>query len=133
MKEAACAKVLRCEEHGMHGKWQVLWFTSRGPQGATEGAKGDSVGEVRQEPVDERSEYHAKGFRLHLRLKGVKAKVKWMVVQFCLTLCDPIDYTVHEILQARTLEWVAFPFSRGSSQPRDQIQVSQIAGGFFTS
>ena len=40
---------------------------------------------------------------------------------------------VHGILQARILEWVAFPFSRGSSQPRDQTQVSWIAGGFFTS
>ena len=37
------------------------------------------------------------------------------------------------ILQARILEWVAVPFSRGSSQPRDQTQVSHIAGGFFTS
>ena len=37
-----------------------------------------------------------------------------------------------EILQARILEWVAFPFSRGSSQPRDQTQVSHIAGRFFT-
>ena len=37
------------------------------------------------------------------------------------------------ILQATILEWVAFPFFRGSSQPRDQIQVSRIAGGFFTS
>ena len=44
-----------------------------------------------------------------------------------------MDYTVHGILQARTLEWVAFPFSRGSSQPRDQTQVSCIAGRFFTS
>ena len=45
-----------------------------------------------------------------------------------------MDYnTVHGILQARVLEWVAFPFSRGSSQPRDQTQVSRIAGGFFTS
>ena len=44
-----------------------------------------------------------------------------------------MDYTVHGILQARILEWVAIPFSRGSSQPRDQIQVSRIAGGFFTS
>ena len=51
------------------------------------------------------------------------------VAQFCLTLCDPMDY----ILQARILEWVAFPFSRGSSQPRDRAQVSHIAGGFFTS
>ena len=60
-----------------------------------------------------------------------KWKVK--VVQSCLTLWDPMDYTVHGILLARILEWVAFPFSRGSSQPRDQIQVSCIAGGFFTS
>ena len=35
------------------------------------------------------------------------------------TLCDPMDYTVRGILQARILEWIAFPFSRGSSQPRD--------------
>ena len=41
-------------------------------------------------------------------------------------------YTIHGILQARILEWAAFPFSRGSSQPRDQTQVSCIAGGFFT-
>ena len=52
------------------------------------------------------------------------------VTQLSLTLCDPLDYTVHGILQARILEWVAFPFSRGSSQPRDQTQVSCIAGGF---
>ena len=45
----------------------------------------------------------------------------------------PHDYTVHGILQARILECVAFPFSRGSSQPRDWTQVSHIAGGFFTS
>ena len=47
-------------------------------------------------------------------------------------LCDPMDYTVHGILQARVLEWVAFPFSRGSSQLRDWTQVSCIAGRFFT-
>ena len=51
----------------------------------------------------------------------------------CPTLCDPMDYTVHGILQTRILEWVAVPFSRGSSQPRDQTQVSRIVGGFFTS
>ena len=45
----------------------------------------------------------------------------------------PMDYTIHRILHARILEWVAFPFSRGSSQPRDQTQVSHIAGGFFSS
>ena len=42
-----------------------------------------------------------------------------------------MDYTVHGILQARILEWVAFPFSKGSSRPRDQIQVSHIAGEFL--
>ena len=44
-----------------------------------------------------------------------------------------MDYTICGILQARILEWVAVPFSRGYSQPRDQIQVSCIRGGFFTS
>ena len=48
------------------------------------------------------------------------------VTQSCPTVCDPMDYTVHRILQVRILEWVAFPFSRGSSQPRDQTQVGQI-------
>ena len=47
--------------------------------------------------------------------------------------CDPMDYTAHGILQARILEWVAFPFSRGSSQLRDQTWVPHIAGRFFTS
>ena len=56
-----------------------------------------------------------------------------VVAQLCPTLCDPMDYTVHGILQARMLEWVAFPFARGSSQPRDRTQVSLIAGRFFTS
>jgi len=60
-------------------------------------------------------------------------KVEGKVAQSCLTLCDPMDDTVHGILQARILEWVAFAFSRGSSQPRDQTQVSRIAGSFFTS
>ena len=47
-------------------------------------------------------------------------------------LCEH-EYTVHGILQARILEWIAIPFSRGSSQSRDLTQVSHIAGGFFTS
>ena len=55
------------------------------------------------------------------------------VAQWCPTLCNPMDYTAHGILQARILEWVALPFSRGSFQPRDQTQVSHIAGRFFTS
>ena len=60
-------------------------------------------------------------------------KVKVKVAQLCLTLCDPLDYRVHRILQARLLEWVAFSFSKGSSQPRDQTQFFCIAGRFFTS
>ena len=59
--------------------------------------------------------------------------VKVKVIQSCRTLCDPMDYTVYGILQATIPEWVAFPFSRGSSQPKDWTQVSCIAGGFFTS
>ena len=51
--------------------------------------------------------------------------------QSCPTLCNPMGYTVHVILQARILEWVAVPFSRGSSKPRDRTQVSCIAGRFF--
>ena len=54
---------------------------------------------------------------------------RWKVKddQLCPTLCDPMDYTVHGILQARIPEWVAFPFSRGSSQPRDWTQVFCVA------
>ena len=45
--------------------------------------------------------------------------MKVKVTHLCPTLCDLIDYAVHGILQARILEWVAFPFSRGSSQSKD--------------
>ena len=61
-------------------------------------------------------------------------------LQSCPTLCDPVDYSlpgssVHEILQARILEWFAMPSSKGSSPPTDQTHmscISSIAGGFFT-
>ena len=54
------------------------------------------------------------------------------VTQLCLTLCDPVDCSppgssVHGILQARILEWVAMPSSRGSSKPRDQTQISYVS------
>ena len=55
------------------------------------------------------------------------------VTQLGPILCDLVDYTGHGILQARILVWVAFPFSRGSFQPRDLTQVTRIAGRFFTS
>ena len=52
----------------------------------------------------------------------------FQVTQSCLTLCNPMDYTVHGILQARILDWVPFPFPRGSPQSREWTQVSCIAG-----
>ena len=69
------------------------------------------------------------------RLKKVKVRV--LVAQSCPALCDLMDFSlpgssVHEILQARILEWVAISYSRGSSQPRDRTQVSHIAGRLFT-
>ena len=59
------------------------------------------------------------------------------VIQLCLTLCHPMDCSppgtsAHRLLQVRMMKWVAIPFSKGSSQPRDQTQVSHIAGRFFT-
>ena len=65
-------------------------------------------------------------------IKSMDMNVKVNVAQSCLTLCDPVDYIVHGMLQVRILEWVAIPLSRGSSQPRAQTQISSIAGGFFS-
>ena len=59
-------------------------------------------------------------------LMGSVSESEVKVIQSCPTLGDPIDCTVHGILQARILEWVAVAFSRGSSQPRDRTQVSHI-------
>ena len=62
--------------------------------------------------------------------------LKVLVTQLCPTLCDPMAVVYQAplswILQARILEWVAIPFSRGSSWPRDGTQVSSITGRFFT-
>ena len=58
--------------------------------------------------------------------------MKLKVTQSCLTLCNPMDYTVHRILQANIRKWAAIPFSRGSSQPRDWTHVSHIAGVLFS-
>ena len=63
-------------------------------------------------------------------------KVKVLVTQSCPTLCDPTDcsppgFSIHGILQARILEWIAIPFSRESSWPRDWTQVFCIASRFF--
>ena len=66
-----------------------------------------------------------------------KSESESEVAQSCPTLCNPMDCSlsgssVHGILQARILEWVAISFFRGSSQPREQTQVSHIAGRCFT-
>ena len=72
---------------------------------------------------------------------SLRCEVWWwwwwgLVTKSCMTLCDPMDYSlpgssVHEILQARILKWVAISFSRWSAQPRNRTRVSCIAGGFF--
>ena len=66
-----------------------------------------------------------------LDMDTIDEATKWSevkVTQSCPTLCYPMDYAVHGILQARILEWIAVPFSRGSSQLRDWTQVSCITG-----
>ena len=70
-------------------------------------------------------------------MDSLPPKVKLLVFSWCLTLCNPMDYSlpgsfVHGFLQARILEWVAMPFSRGSSPPRNWTWVSCIEGRFFT-
>ena len=73
----------------------------------------------------------------HVRPHASGMKVKVLVAQSCLTLCNPMDCSlpgssIHGIFQARILEWVTIPFSRGTSQPRDWTQISCIVGRFFT-
>ena len=57
---------------------------------------------------------------------------KWKLLSRVWLFVTPMDYTVHGILQARILEWVAYPSSSGSSQPKDRTQVSRIEGRFST-
>ena len=78
-------------------------------------------------------ESHSTGFMVPSRV----GCVFFSVAQSCPTLCGPMDCSlpgssVHGILKAKLLESVSFPFSRGSSQPRNQTGVSCIAGGSFT-
>ena len=76
--------------------------------------------------MDTRSHWDAVGSR-----QRVCAVLSHSVISNPL-FCSPPDSSVHGILQARILEGVAISFSKGSLQPRDQTQVSCIAGGFFT-
>ena len=75
---------------------------------------------------------------LHWAIVIIKKYVLFLVIQLCLPFCRPPWTVAHQAplsmgnLQARILEWVVMPSSRGSSQPRDQTQVSYIVGEFFT-
>ena len=69
--------------------------------------------------------------------KNIFLILKVKVVQSCLTPCNPLycsppGSSIHEVFQARIVEWVAISYFRGSSAPRDQTHVSGIAGRFFT-
>ena len=69
---------------------------------------------------------------VHDIVQEVVTKSESEVTQLCLTLCDPMDYSlpgssIRGIFQARILEWVAISFSKRSFQPRDQTQVSHTA------
>ena len=75
-----------------------------------------------RESVLHREDSHVKGLREKTESRSVESDS-----------CNPMGYTVHGILQAGILEWVAVPFSRGSSQPRNGTRVSCIVGEFFTS
>ena len=80
-------------------------------------------------------------YHITLNIKWIKYEIQKIkihcvclceVTRLCPTLCDPVDYStpgssVHSILQARILEWVTIPFSRESSRPRDQTQVSYVS------
>ena len=89
-------------------------------------------------PKEKKKTPFTKKKNLHRSLNlNLKFYVYLLVTQSCPTLCDPVDCSppgssVHGILQAGILEWVAIPFSRGSSWPRDWTQVSCTAGGVFT-
>ena len=75
-------------------------------------------------PPDKENSCWKVGIRRLLRaLEQLPGWAKAKVAQWCPALCNPMDYTVRGTLQARILEWVAFPFSRWSSQPRDRTQA----------
>ena len=80
---------------------------------------------------------HLSHFAVHSKLTQHCKSTIVLVAKSCPTLCDPLGCSwpgssVCGISQARILEWVAIPFSRGSSPRRDQIHIPALAGGFFT-
>ena len=98
---------------------------------------GRSVRTSHQKEVDVERKKARAGWNLLYIFACISPPLLLLVIQSCPTLCDPMDCSlpsssVHGILQARILEWVATSFSRGFSQPKYWTQVSSIAGRFFT-
>ena len=126
-----CRQIFYCLSH--QGSPRILeWVAYPFSRGSSQprNRTGSSAWQVDSLPA----ELSGKTNQLHRGFKLNSQKV--LVAQSCLTLCDPMDCSplgssVHGILQARILEWVAISFSRGSSQPRYQTQVSHIAGRCF--
>ena len=96
----------------------------------------DSVRPSRRQPIRLPRPWDSPGKNTrvgcHFLLQCMKVKSENEVAQSCPTLCDPMDCnlsgsSVHEIFQAKVLEWIAISFSRGSSRPRSQTRVSRIA------
>ena len=109
--------------------WTWTWASSRRQWRMEE---PDMLQSVKESDTTEQEKHYIDQFLF------VKNVLKWVLVaQLCLTLFDPMDCSppgssVHEIFQARILEWVAISFSRGSSGPRNWTRVSCTAGRFFT-
>ena len=119
-----------CDLHGLQPP-RLLWPMEFSRQEYQSGLPFPSPGDLPDPGIEPRSPA-LQADSLSSKPPESEVKVKVNVSQLCLTFCNPVDYAVHGILQARILEWVAFPFSRGSSQPEDQTQVFRIAGRFFT-
>ena len=128
-KEPTCQCRRRLELNPWVGKipWRRAW------QPTPVYLPGESHG---QRSLEGYSPWGHKESDISSEIACTHAQYSWgdvKVAQSCQTLCNTMDCTVHGILQARILEWITFPFSRESSQPRDWTQVSCIAGRFFTS
>ena len=123
-------KQMRFKTERWWRRWEMLWIKGKKlTRGWAEQGKSHWI-------ASRKPSYTMCLFPPKLQKQQRKWKKESEVAQACLTLCDPVDCTppgssVHGILQAWILEWVAISFSRGSSWPGDRIQVSHIAGRRF--
>ena len=134
-----CKGWKRISRHGVFQKGVCLLRTNSRDNVALQARSGRLP--ARSGSADQRENREGEGVRTVSGLKGER-KLSWAWTwvkdaQSCLTLFEPMDYSlpgssVHGILQAWILEWVAIPFSRGSSQPRNWTWVFCTAGRFFT-